>query len=192
WRAPTDAAAGPVVARGIPDGPDEDFEALLFTFLGAIAHARRRIRILTPYFLPDPPLIDALKVAALSGVDVEIVLPALGNLRTVQWAQTAQLGQVLRSGCRVFLTPEPFDHSKLFTVDGAWSLVGSANWDPRSLRLNFEYVVECYCPDLAAQLDAMIDAKRDAGREYTMAEYRGRPLPAKLRDGLVWLAQPYL
>lgn len=184
--------AGPVLARGIPDGPDEDFEALLFTFLGAIAQARRRIRIVTPYFLPDPPVIDALKVAALRGVEVEIILPSRGNLRTVQWAQTAQLGQVLRGGCKVFLTPRPFDHSKLFTVDGEWSLVGSANWDPRSLRLNFEYVVECYSTALAARIDAIIDAKRDAGRVYNRVDWRRRPFPIKLRDGVVWLAQPYL
>ncbi|MGH7670104.1 MAG: phospholipase D-like domain-containing protein, partial [Gemmatimonadaceae bacterium] len=191
WFPPLDAT-GPVFARGIPDGPDEDFEALIFTFLGAIAQAHRHVRIVTPYFLPDRPIIDALKVASLRGVHVEIILPAQGNLRTVQWAQTAQLDQVLRGGCRVFLTPPPFDHSKLFTVDGEWSLVGSANWDPRSLRLNFEYAVECYCQHLASRLDAMIDAKRDAGRECTLADLHHRPFPVKLRDGLVWLAQPYL
>jgi cardiolipin synthase A/B len=191
WFPPL-SAAGPVLARGIPDGPDEDFEALLFTFLGAIAQARRDIRIVTPYFLPDPPLIDALRVAALRGVDVEIVLPARSNLRTVQWAQTAQLGQVLRGGCKVFLTDAPFDHSKLFTVDGEWALVGSTNWDPRSLRLNFEYAVECYSAEFTARVDALIDAKRDAGRPYSLADHHRRRLPARLRDGVVWLAQPYL
>lgn len=183
---------GPVLARGIPDGPDEDFEALLFTFLGAIAQAKERIRIVTPYFLPDPPIIDALKVAALRGVSVEIILPERSNLRTVQWAQTAQLGRVLRGGCDLFLSPPPFDHSKLFTVDGTWSLVGSTNWDPRSLRLNFEYAVECYCGQLASRIDAMIDGKRDAARPCTLADWQRRRLPARLRDGLVWLAQPYL
>jgi cardiolipin synthase len=191
WFPPLEPA-GAVLARGIPDGPDEDFEALIFTLLGAIAQARQRVRIVTPYFLPDPPIIDALKVAALRGVDVEIVLPARGNLRTVQWAQTAQLGQVLRGGCKVFLSPPPFDHSKLFTVDGEWSLVGSTNWDPRSLRLNFEYAVECYSPALASSLDAMIDAKRDAARAFNREDLRQRPFPIKVRDGLVWLAQPYL
>jgi cardiolipin synthase len=183
---------GPVFARGIPDGPDEDFEALIFTFIGAIAQARHRVRIVTPYFLPDPPVIDALKVAALRGVSVEIVLPLRSNLRTVQWAQTAQLGQVLRGGCQVFLTPPPFDHSKLFSVDGQWALVGSSNWDPRSLRLNFEYAVECYCHDFASRVDALIDAKMAHARPYTRVDFRNRSLPVRLRDGLVWLAQPYL
>ncbi|HUX34949.1 MAG TPA: phospholipase D-like domain-containing protein [Gemmatimonadaceae bacterium] len=192
WFPAIAADAGPVLARGIPDGPDEDFEALLFTFLGAIGQARRHVRIVTPYFLPDKPLIDALKVAALRNVDVEILLPEHSNLRTVQWAQTAQLGTVLRGGCHVYLTPAPFDHSKLFTIDGEWSLVGSANWDPRSLRLNFEYVVECYCPQFAAQVNAMIDTRKARARAWTIADYRRRPFPVKLRDGLTWLAQPYL
>ena len=141
---PPAVSAGPVLARGIPDGPDEDFETIRWVLLGAIAAARRRIRIVTPYFLPDQPLITALNVAALRGVEVDVILPEQGNLPIVQWAQYAQLWQVLDHGCRVFTTPRPFDHTKAMTVDGAWSLVGSANWDPRSLRLNFELEVEAF------------------------------------------------
>jgi cardiolipin synthase len=92
----------------------------------------------------------------------------------------------------VWLTPPPFDHSKLFSVDGEWALVGSSNWDPRSLRLNFEYVVECYDRDFAARVDALIDAKLAPARPFTIVDYYRRPLPVKLRDGLTWLAQPYL
>jgi cardiolipin synthase len=195
WSAPAArpaAAPGTVRARGIADGPDEDFEALLLTLLGAIATASRSVRIVTPYFLPDAPLVDAIKVAALRGVRVEIVLPERGNLRVVQWAQAAQLSQVLRDGVRVFLAPPPFDHSKLLIVDGEWCLVGSANWDPRSLRLNFEYVVECYSTELAARLGTIVDEKLRGAREVTRADLRGRRLARKLRDGVAWLAQPYL
>lgn len=189
---PEIAADGPVTARGIPDGPDEDMDALLLTLLGAIAQARRRIVIVTPYFLPDPTLMNALVVAAYRGVDVQILLPERGNLRAVQWAQTSQLGFLLRRGCRIFLTPPPFDHSKLMVVDGEWSLIGSANWDPRSLRLNFEYDVECYCSTLAPTLEALAASKRARAHELTLAEWRARPLAARLRDGLAWLGQPYL
>ena len=191
WFPPVDDA-GAVCARGIPDGPDEDYEALPFTFIGAITQARRRVRIVTPYFLPDPPILDALRVASLRGVEVDLVLPSRSNLRMVQWAQTAQLGRVLRGGCRVSLSLPPFDHSKLFTIDGEWALVGSSNWDPRSLRLNFEYCVECYSSEFTARVDALIDAKLKPARPFTRDDHEHRSLPVKLRDGVMWLAQPYL
>lgn len=191
WFPPV-AAAGAVMARGIADGPDETRDAFLLTLLGALASAMFNVRIVTPYFLPDPPLVDALRVAAMRGVRVEILLPLRGNLRLVQWAQMAQLRPVLAGGCHVFLTPPPFDHGKLVVVDGAWSLIGSANWDPRSLRLNFEHVVECYSEPLAASLDAIIDARLEGARPLSLEELHARPLWRKLRDGSVWLMQPYL
>jgi len=184
--------AGEVLARGIPDGPDEDFETLLLTLLGAVSQATESVRIVTPYFLPDPPLLDALRVSALRGVRIEIILPARGNLKLVQWAATAQLGQAIRGGCHVFLSAPPFDHSKLMVVDGQWSLIGSGNWDPRSLRLNFEYAVEGYSVELARRLNGLIDAKLAAARPVSLANLAGRSLPVKLRDGVAWLAQPYL
>ncbi|HSP81780.1 MAG TPA: phospholipase D-like domain-containing protein [Myxococcaceae bacterium] len=183
---------GRVLARGIPDGPDEDFETLRWTMLGALASARGSVRIVTPYFLPDSALVTALTVAAMRGVRVEVVLPERGNLPVVQWAATAQLWQVLRPGCRVFLTAPPFDHTKLMVVDGVWSLVGSANWDPRSLRLNFEFDVECYDAELAARLESLIDARLQHARRLTLEEVNSRSLPIRLRDGVARLLSPYL
>lgn len=184
--------AGPVVARGIPDGPDEDFETLHDTLLGALATAEHSVRILTPYFLPDEPLIDALRIAAMRGVRVEVLLPGRGNLPVVEWAATAQLWQLLRWGVRVWRSPAPFDHGKLLVVDGAWSLLGSANWDPRSLRLNFEFGLECYDAELAARLGAIFEERRAAAVPWTMRDSAARPLPAKLRDGVARLLSPYL
>jgi cardiolipin synthase len=191
WFPPLEPA-GSVMARGIADGPDEDDETLLMTILGALSQARQSVCIVTPYFLPDPTLIDALRVAALRGVQVEILLPARGNLRFVEWAATAQLSQIVRWGCRVYFSAPPFDHSKLFVVDDTWCLVGSANWDPRSLRLNFEYAVECYSAELAGRIGESVRRKLASARLLTIAELDGRSLPVKLRDGVIRLAQPYL
>jgi cardiolipin synthase A/B len=184
--------AGQVVARGIPDGPDADFEAIHRVILGAIASARSSIRVTTPYFVPDASLITGLTVAATRGIAVEIVLPAKSNLPYVHWATQAMLWQVLKRGVRVFFAPPPFDHSKLMTVDDAWSFVGSANWDARSLRLNFEFNVECYDPVLTATLNRIFERKRDAARLVTPEEMDGRSLPVRLRDGIMRLASPYL
>jgi cardiolipin synthase A/B len=189
---PKPEMVGQVLARGVPDGPDEDFEKLRWTLLGALAIARYSIRIVTPYFLPDPALVSALNVAAMRGVQVDIVLPARSNLPFVGWASRAMWWQVLRHGCRIWLTPPPFDHSKLMLVDGCWTLLGSANWDPRSLRLNFEYNLECYDLELARRLEAIVAGKLKTARRVTQAEVDARPLPVRLRDGLARLFTPYL
>ena len=186
------APAGPVVARGIPDGPDADFETIHQVILGGIACARSSVQVLTPYFVPDASLITALRVAATRGVSVEVVLPERTNLPCVHWATQALLWQVVKRDVQVFSAPPPFDHSKLMIVDGVWTLIGSANWDARSLRLNFEFNVECYDTGLAAAATAIFEAKRDAARVVTAAELDGRPLPVRLRDGIARLASPYL
>jgi cardiolipin synthase len=186
------SSPGAVIARAIPDGPDEDFETIRWVLFAALGAARSSVRIVTPYFLPDPALVVALDAAALRGVEVDVILPERSNLPVVGWAQTAQLWQVLQRGCRVWLSPPPFDHSKLMIVDGCWSLLGSANWDPRSLRLNFELDVECYDAALAAELDGHVRARIAAARPLTLAEVDGRSLPIRLRDGVARLFSPYL
>ncbi|MEM8993409.1 MAG: phospholipase D-like domain-containing protein [Acidobacteriota bacterium] len=189
---PVTRPAGALAARVIDDGPAETMLHLRWTLLAGLACARRRVRIQTPYFLPDPGLITALIMAARRGVEVEILLPERGNLKLVQWASTALLWQVLEGDCRIFLAPPPFDHSKLMVVDGEWSLIGSANWDPRSLRLNFELNLEVYSAPFAAELDAILDAKLAAAEEITLADVDSRPHWMRLRDGLARLASPYL
>ena len=184
--------AGKVIARVITDGPDADFENARWTLLAALAEAQTSVKILTPYFLPDNALVTALNLAALRGVRVDIILPAKNNLPFVQWASRALWWQVLERGCRVWLTPPPFDHSKLMIVDGHWVLLGSANWDARSLRLNFELNVEGYGRAFAQEMDKVIEKKLSAAREVTLAEVDGRSLPAKLRDAIARLFSPYL
>ncbi len=185
-------ARGDAAARGIATGPDEDEEQLKWTMLGALARAETRVRIVSPYFLPDNMLITSLALAAMRGVEVEILFPERSNLRLVQWASWAQLGSLISSGCTVLLTPPPFDHAKAMTVDGMWSMIGSANWDERSLRLNFEFNVECYGSGVTSALDALIDQRKAAARRVTQEEIDKRNLAQKLRDGTAWLASPYL
>ncbi len=189
---PSLAEVGGTTARAITDGPDGDLEVTRTVMLAAVSSARESIRIVTPYFLPDQGLLAALGVAALRGVRVEIVLPEKVNIPVVQWAATAQLWQVLQPGCRVFLTPLPFDHSKLMVVDRRWSLVGSSNWDPRSLRLNFELDVEIFCRDCSSALDALVQQRIDSAREVTLAEVDARRLPVRILHGTARLLSPYL
>ena len=167
--------AGDVIARVIPDGPDADFENARWTLLAALAEAQTSVKIVTPYFLPDNALVTALNLAALRGVRVDIILPAKNNLPFVHWASRALWWQVLERGCHVWLTPPPFDHSKLMIVDGHWVLLGSANWDTRSLRLNFELNVEGYGREFAREMENVIAQKISAAREVTLAEVDSAP-----------------
>jgi len=184
--------AGQVLARGIATGPDGDADKLRLTLLGALACAESSIVIITPYFLPEEALIKAMDVAALRGVQVDVILPSANNLTLVQWASTATYWQVLKRGCRIWLTPPPFDHTKLMVVDGVWTLLGSSNWDPRSLRLNFEFDVECYDRELAQAVTKIATGKRQNAKLVTLADVDGRPLPIRLRDGIARLFTPYL
>jgi cardiolipin synthase A/B len=133
-----------------------------------------------------------LSLAAMKGVDVSIIIPEKNNLILVQWASEAHWAPLLEAGCRVYLTQPPFDHSKLMLVDGAWSLIGSANLDPRSLQLNFEFNLECYDGELAGVLAPLVDDRKAEAREVTLEDVRARPFGAKLRNGVARLASPYL
>ncbi len=183
---------GEALARGVIDGPDNDADVLLFAFLGGLNSARESVAIVTPYFLPDSRLVAALSAAAMRGVIVEIFLPEINNLALVQWASTAQYWQVLEHGCKILAVPPPFDHTKLMVVDRCWTIFGSGNWDPRSLRLNFEFNVECYGRELAGSVGTLIDDRRRASRPVTLDEVDSRSLPVRLRDGAARLFSPYL
>jgi cardiolipin synthase len=147
---------------------------------------------MTPYFLPDSALIFALNLASMRGVKIDIILPSRINLPFVLCASRAMWSQVLQHGCRIWLTPPPFDHSKLMLVDGCWVLLGSANWDARSLRLNFEFNLECYDVELATRLEQWSETKRNGAHSVTMDGINNRRLAARLRDGVARLLTPYL
>jgi cardiolipin synthase A/B len=183
---------GTALVRAVSDGPDKNFRKLHWMILGAISCARQRVTIVTPYFIPDRPLIAALVTAALRGVEITLVLPEVNNLPFVQWASRAYLWELLQQGVRIFEQPGPFVHTKFMVVDRSWSLIGSANLDPRSLRLNFELDLEVYDREFAALLEKRCAAALSLSREITLAEVDARPLTAKIRDGAAKLFSPYL
>jgi cardiolipin synthase len=185
---PTLGPVGGAVARAITSGPDEDLEQIEFVVLHAITCARRSIRVVTPYFLPPEVLTTALSLAAMRGVRVEIVLPEHSNHAVLDWARRVPLRGLLEAGCRVMLRPPPFDHSKLMTIDDAWSLIGSANWDTRSFRLNFELNVEIQDEGFARKLVEITGG----GRELPLAEITRDRLVLRLRNNAARLLQPYL
>jgi len=189
WFPPLTDVGG-IAARVVTSGPDQDVEKLESVLLNAIAVARRTIRIASPYFLPDDRLCSALEMSALRGIEVDIVIPAKGNHTVLDWAVPTQIRPLVAAGCRVWHAPPPFVHSKLMAVDGCWALVGSANWDVRSLRLNFELDLEVYSEAFATEIDAAIDTRRC--RRVILADLDQRSFPVKLRDAAARLLLRYL
>lgn len=183
---------GDARCRVISDGPDEDIDKLVLVLLSAISAAHRSVRVMTPYFLPPRELIAALQSAALRGVKVEIILPARSNLRFVDWASRHALTEPLYRGIDIWLGPRPFTHTKLLVVDSIYAMIGSANLDPRSLRLNFELGVEVYDEALCRQLGALFEHHRERSQPLDAAALQRRSLPARLRDSVCWLFSPYL
>jgi cardiolipin synthase len=188
----SDGPAGTSVCRVLTDGPGEEMDKLTMVLTGAVSLARREVLVMTPYFLPPRELLGAFVGAALRGVSVSIILPATNNLPPVHWATRRMLWELLNRGVRVHYQPGPFVHSKLFVVDGEYLQVGSANLDPRSLRLNFELAVEIYDGGLAGAMAGHCRDARRRSEEITLECLDGRPIWQRLRDSMAWLLSPYL
>ena len=167
-------------------------DRLTALFIGAIGQARRRVAIMSPYFLPPRELITPLLAAALAGVDVAVILPALNNLPFMHAATRHMLSELLERGVHVYYQPPPFVHSKLFYVDDHYAQLGSANFDPRSLRLNFEMNLEIYDRDVVTELARHFESVRARSHAVTLDDVYRRSLGTKLLDGVAWLFSPYL
>ena len=184
---------GDIVARGVPSGPHESVERVRWIMAAAISEARTALRIMTPYFLPDETLTAGLRLAALRGIEVDILLPERTNLAFINWAAMVRLDELISAGCRVWLGPAPFNHAKLMLVDDGWALIGSSNWDPRSLTLNYEFNVECHGAELAAHLREIFETEQRQSRPLDASvDVKNRNLMVKLRDGVARLFSPYL
>ncbi|MEM9056377.1 MAG: cardiolipin synthase [Pseudomonadota bacterium] len=186
------AMNGPSSCRVITDGPDEELDRLSMLINAVVSSARKRVLIMTPYFLPSRDLIAALQAAAVRGVDIRVVLPEKNNLWFVHAATMNMLWELLQYGVHVHFQPPPFVHTKLLVVDDDYTLVGSANLDPRSLRLNFELGLEVFCRRFAQKAAGHFHRCLADARAVSLSEVEARSLPARLRDATCWLFSPYL
>jgi cardiolipin synthase len=183
---------GTARCRVIPDGPDDSLDAIALTIQSVIAAASNSVDIMTPYFLPSRELIAALQSATLRGVTVRVVLPGKNNLFYMHWANRNILAELLKWNIEVFYQPAPFCHSKVLCVDHEYSMVGSANLDPRSLRLNFELGVEVFSEKLNAELRSHFVSIIAASERLRPDELSNRTVPVRLRDSFISLFSPYL
>lgn len=184
--------AGREALRGIASAPDEDMEKVYELLLAALRNARRKVLLMSPYFLPDRPMLIALRAARRSGVAVQVLLPRHSDHPFMRWASRGYLWELVEAGVEVRELLGSFIHSKLAVVDGAWCLVGSSNLDPRSWRLNYEFNLEAYSPALARQLEAYTAPLLEHSFTVTLADLRRESLPVRLRNQAAKLFSPYL
>lgn len=183
--------AGKVPARVIPDGPDNERGKIELLVHGTINAAMKKITVVTPYFLPENNILTALEMASMKGVDVEIVIPEISDHKIMRWAEEPNFLRLVEKGVKIYRTPRPFDHSKIFIVDNEWVFIGSANWDVRSFKLHFESNMEILSRELAAQLNEIIDAKKKKAKLVTAEECINLPIHKRIRNNAFRLLTPY-
>ncbi|WP_134685117.1 cardiolipin synthase [Brevibacillus migulae] len=176
----------------VSSGPHSEREQIRHGYLKMIHSAQKSIYLQTPYFIPDESLLTALRIAALSGVEVKIMFPSKTDNRLVSWASSSYLGDLLKAGVRIFMYDKGFLHAKTMVVDEEIATVGTANADIRSFTLNFETNAFLYDTSLAAKLSDIFQKDLRDCQEWTWDEYRNRPLPTRLMESLARLLSPLL
>jgi cardiolipin synthase len=147
---------------------------------------------MTPYFVPDEPIVHALRYAAIRGVDVRLVVPKRNNHWYTGFAARSLYTPLLRAGARVFERRPPFMHAKVLVVDDVYAMLGSANLDFRSLHLNFETNVEVVEPKFVTRVRRQIQDEITVSDEVTWERHAARSLPRRLAENFCFLLQPLL
>ena len=176
----------------VPSGPGVDISANLRILVDAVATACRRIVLTTPYFVPDPALALALQNAAMRGVAVTIILPAVNDSTLVTYASRAFFDELLAAGARILQFEGGLLHTKSVTIDDGFALFGTVNLDMRSLHLNFELMLAVYDRGFnAALLELQLGYARNAP-PLVAAAWRARPARERLLEGAASLVAPML
>jgi cardiolipin synthase len=189
---PTPIETADQVAQVIAGGPDSDTDVFHTLYFSAINEARERITLQTSYFIPTPALMAGLEAAAYRGVRVRLMVPAFGDHA---WMVTAGRGfyePLLESGVELYEYTKGLLHAKTITVDGIWSLVGTPNFDSRSLLLNFEVALALSDPRVAQQLEEQFEVDLETAIRIDSETFRRRSQTAKVAEQVLKLFSPIL
>ena len=176
----------------VPDEPDLPLPMLLYSYEWIIHHARKYIWLQTPYFVPPEPVLDAMKIAALSGVDIRIMLPERADNFITRPANKAYYEEILSAGVRLYLRQGEFIHAKTIVCDDYLSSVGSANIDSRSFDINYEINTYIYDEQTALECKAVYESDIRKSRELTLKEWSRRPWYNRLAESVIRLFSPLL
>jgi cardiolipin synthase len=189
---PTPSGSGRHVVQVVASGPDRPELPIHDTFFTLVNHARVRLWLTTPYFVPTEPLVTALCTAARRGVDVRLIIPRRGDSLLIDLAARSYVPELLASGVRVFEYQPRFIHAKTMVVDDDIAVVGTANLDNRSFRLNFELVTLLYDVGLTTRLAAAFEADQAESRPLARVPTDRQKLTRRLGEALARLLSPLL
>jgi cardiolipin synthase A/B len=183
---------GDVNAQVISSGPDMEFRAIREMYFAAMLKARKRLWITSPYYVPDQGIRDVLCLAALSGVDVRLLLPKTPDHLMPYFAGRYYLPDLLTCGVKVYRFTRGFIHSKVVLADGQWASVGTANLDNRSLLLNFEVNCLFHTPRVVSELERQFLLDLEDAFLVEQKEFSRRTWPGKLAENVCRLFAPVL
>lgn len=183
---------GNVGVQIVSSGPDSEWEQIKNGYIKMIMSAKEKIYIQTPYFIPDESLREALRIAALSGVEVIIMIPNQPDHPFVYWATLSHVGDMLNAGAKVYIYQKGFMHAKMLVIDDKIASVGTANIDVRSFRLNFEVNAFLYDVALARKLVAAFEEDVDHSTQMTKKLYDKRSLGIRFKESISRLLSPVL
>jgi cardiolipin synthase len=176
--------AGTTGIQIVSCGPDEGKAQIKRGYMKMITSARKNIYIQTPYFVPDSSILDSLKMAAQSGVAVKIMIPCMPDHMFVYWATYSYVGELIKSGVRVFIYDKGFLHAKTIVVDGQVASIGSANFDMRSFKLNFEANAFIYDEAEAHKIEENFKNDMADCHELTKEIYYNRGIVIKFKESI--------
>ena len=188
----SDDSVGDTAVQIATSGPDSDWATIMQAYFAAITKATDHIYISTPYFMPGESLLTALKVAALSGIDVRIMLPSRSDSKIVYWASRSYIAELLEAKIKVYLYNKGFNHSKIITIDNRFSSIGTANMDNRSFEDNFEVTAMIYDRDVTDRLESRFLADLDGCTRLTYRRWATRSRTDMFKESVARLFSPLL
>ena len=189
---PEPRAVGEVACQIASSGPDTPKMTIKEGFLRMLMSAERTIEITTPYFVPDDSVLDALRIAAISGVRVRILIPSKPDHMFVYWTTLSYIGSLLDAGVQAYTYDPGFVHAKTCVVDGSACTVGTANWDVRSFKLNFETNAFVYDRRLSSEVRQAFERDLGCSSELTRERYAARGRIIRFRESVSRLLTPLL
>lgn len=188
----TNVKYGDVGIQIVTSGPDHNEEYIKNGYIKMINNAKKSVYLETPYFVPDEPMLESLKLSALSGVDVRIIVPGNPDHIFMNWAASAYIGELIYAGAKIYTYQNGFIHAKTIVVDGKVSTIGTANMDIRSFKLNFEVNAFIFDDEVARNLEDQFFRDIDDSELITKAEYDSRSNWMKIKESIVRLVSPVL